>query len=155
MIFTPTLPPQTTLEIASKEFVQFIENFYKPNLSIQLKGKVLTKITLQDGKTHIGELIIPKEKTDFVNLKVQEKGKLATIKILKKQIRDMENYTPSPKTEEKSGNIGTITARDGKQIKGTIYSDENDVEFIKIDTMENGEMKTYRFHKTKIRMSFE
>jgi hypothetical protein len=155
MIFTPTLPPQPIMEIASKELVQSRENFYSSNLSAQLKGKVLSKITLQDGKTHIGELSIPKEKTDFVNLKVQENGKLTTIKIPKNQIRDMENYTPSPKTEEKSGNIGTITTRNGKQIKGTIYSDENDVEFIKIDTMENGEMKTYRFHKTEIRMSFE
>lgn len=57
--------------IAPRELVQSIEECHVLNLSAQLKGKVLSKITLKNEKEHIGELIMPKG-TDYIILRMEE-----------------------------------------------------------------------------------
>lgn len=156
MILTPTLPPQPREMIAPKELVQSIKKTQVLTLSVQLKGKVLTRIKLSNGKEHIGELIFHKDRTDFVILRMVENGKIKELKIKMKEIYSMDNFVRTHKEERKSeGNIGTVETKDGQTIRGLIYTEPDDPNLIIIESTESGKKKTYRFPKNEIKMRLE
>lgn len=80
-------------EVLSERDVEITKKLdeWAENAKKQGKGKVKTRIYLNNGGTIEGELLIPKQKTDYVEMDavVQDRKR---IQIKKKNIKDMKSY---------------------------------------------------------------